>query len=337
MPREVFEVYKPKPETMAILQHIAEIVDDYAGQGLTLTLRQLYYQLVSKDLIKNEEKSYKRIGEIVSKARRGGMLDWDALEDRVRVPRRPSEYRDLDELINAALYSYRLPRMKGQESYIELWVEKDALAGVLLPIASRYHVTLMVNRGYSSTSAMKEAGERIRTVCKELEVRTAHVLYLGDHDPSGEDMVRDVSDRLGEYANTGWMLALGEKTDPKTKKKYQGFIPESDHERAKRLDPHIDINVHKLALTMEQIEEHEPPPNPAKMTDSRAPKYVEEHGDESWEVDALPPAVLRDIIESKLDELIDVDLVEKIKAQEEKDKKLLTTAVASLRKKGKKN
>jgi hypothetical protein len=180
---------------------------------------------------------------------------------------------------------------------------------------------------------MKEAGERIRTVCSVLEVRTAHVLYLGDHDPSGEDMVRDVSERLDEYANNGWLLKAADKIDPKTKEKYRGWVSEDPHDRARRLDPHIEVNVHKLALTMDQIEEYEPPPNPAKMSDSRAQKYVEEHGDESWEVDALPPAVLRDIIEAKLDELVDQELVDKIKAQEEKDKKLLTKAVESLRKK----
>lgn len=98
----------------------------------------------------------------------------------------------------------------------------------------------------------------------------------------------------------------------------------------------IDVIVKKLALTPDQVEEYEPPPNPAKVTDSRFEKFREEHGDESWEVDALPPTVLRDIIEGELDELIDQDKMDEIKTQEEKDKKLLTKAVESLRKKGKK-
>lgn len=104
---------------------------------------------------------------------------------------------------------------------------------------------------------------------------------------------------------------------------------------AMRLSPHIEVVVKKLALTPEQVEEHEPPPNPAKVTDSRFEKFREEHGDESWEVDALPPTVLRDIIEGELDELIDQDKMDEIKTQEEKDKKLLVKAVESLRKKGK--
>lgn len=328
MAREYYEKYNPKNETRVLLQHVISIVDDYARQGLTLTLRQLYYQLVSKDLIRNEEKQYKRIGEIVSRARRGGWLDWEALEDRVRVPRRPSEFRDLDELVQAALNSYRLPRMKGQETYVELWVEKDALAGVLLPIANRYHVTLMVNRGYSSTSAMKEAGERIRATAMELEVDRACVLYLGDLDPSGEDMVRDVGERLDEYTNRGRIFKIVEKNSEKD------IEVETDAARAKRM-PYIDVEVRKLALTMAQVEEYEPPPNPAKTTDSRFEKFQQQHGDESWEVDALPPSVLRDIIETELDELIDDQKVEEIREQEKLDKELLTKAVASLRKKRK--
>lgn len=328
MAREFYEQYRPKDETRVLLQYIISIVEDYAQQGLTLTLRQLYYQLVSKDLIRNEEKQYKRVGEIVSRARRGGWLDWEALEDRVRVPRRPSEFRDLDELVQAALNSYRLPRMKGQETYVELWVEKDALAGVLLPIANKYHVTLMVNRGYSSTSAMKEAGERIRATAMELEVDKACVLYLGDLDPSGEDMVRDVAERLDEYTNRGRIFEIVEKDGKRD------IQAETDAARSKRM-PYIDVEVKKLALTMDQVEEHEPPPNPAKTTDSRFEKFQQKHGDESWEVDALPPAVLRDIIETELDELIDEEKVAEIRDQEQKDKELLTKAVASLRKKRK--
>ena len=320
--REYYEKYKPNDETQKLLEHIVRIVEDYSAQGLTLTLRQLYYQLVSKDLIRNEEKQYKRVGTIVSRARRGGLLDWDALEDRVRRPEQPSEFRDLEHLMRAAFNSYRLPRLMGQESYVELWVEKDALAGVLAPIADEYHVTLMVNRGYSSTSAMKSAGSRLRSVCQRMGVDMAVVLYLGDLDPSGEDMVRDVGARLREYTNDGWLI----------KRNGSGKLQAEDAlDRSNRLDPRIGVSVHKLALTMDQVEEYNPPPNPAKRTDSRFARFQERHGDESWEVDALPPTVLRDIIEGSLNELIDEDKVAEIKKREEEDKALLTKAVATLR------
>lgn len=305
--RKFFQAYTPRGSTLRDLNEIIDIVDDYAQQGLKLTLRQLYYQLVSKDLIKNEEKSYKRIGEIVSRARLGGILDWDAVEDRVRIPKMPPEFDSLDQLVEAAFASYRLPRLMGQDTYVELWVEKDALAGVLAPIASKYHIGLMVNRGYSSTSAMKEAGDRIRAKCDEIGTGSAHILYLGDFDPSGEDMVRDVDDRLGLFANHG----LEEGAED-----VQGIA-----------EGHIHIEVQKIALTMPQIKQHRPPPNPAKLTDSRAKEFVAKHGKQSWEVDALPPRALRHLIELELDSLIDVDKVEKIKAKEEADKKMLRAAL----------
>jgi hypothetical protein len=322
---EVYEVYKPKDQTREILHHIINIVKDYSSQGLTLTLRQLYYQLVSKDLISNDEKQYKRIGEVVSKARRGGLLDWEALEDRVRRPVRPPEFDSIDDLMAAALNSYRLPRMKGQDIYVELWVEKDALAGVLYPIANNYHVTMMVNRGYSSTSAMKDAGERIRNTCTRLGCSRAMVLYLGDLDPSGEDMVRDIGERVSEYVNAGWKVAY---KDGKA-------IIEDAIARNKRL-PFLEVEVEKLALTMEQVEEYNPPPNPAKRTDSRAPGFIAKFGDSSWEVDALPPVVLKELIEDRLDDLIDSDSVNAIIDQEDKDKKLIAKAVEALKPKPKK-
>jgi len=159
--------------------------------------------------------------------------------------------------------------------------EKDALAGVISPIASEYHVTLCVNRGYSSQSAMYEAGKRYIENCQD--GRYPHLIYLGDMDPSGEDMVRDISDRLEMY-NVG------------------------------------DLNVTKVALTMDQVESYKPPPNPAKMSDSRAAKYVDKHGTSSWEVDALPPAALSKIIRDELSSLVDRSLMDKIIEQENKDK-----------------
>lgn len=327
---EFYEGYKPrKPEKMVILKHSARIIADYQGEGLMLTLRQLYYQLVTKNIIPNKPEAYDELGDIVSRGRRGGILEWGMIEDRVRQPKVPQDFESLDDLMDIALRAYRLPRMKGQEQHIELWVEKDALAGVLAPIANRYHITLMVNKGYSSTSAMKEAGERVREGCDKLGNRKAMIFYLGDFDPSGEDMVRDISQRLDEYTNRGIQFRKDPTSDG-------GLRAETREERQKRL-PFIDIEVEKIALTMEQIEEYDPPPNPAKVQDPRAKKFIEEHGESSWEVDALPPSVLRDIIETRLDEVINNELVDEIKFQEEQDKKRLKEALAEVKQRGEKS
>jgi hypothetical protein len=275
-----------RADSLGRIKQCNEIIKRYQEQGLRLTLRQLYYQLVVLNVIPNKERSYKNLSTLVSDARLAGIMDWNAIEDRVRQPRLPPEFDSLGDLIEAAVNSYRLPRWEGQEFYAELWVEKDALAGVLAPIAREFHVTMMVNRGYSSMSAMYESANRFTNHENQRPV----LFYLGDHDPSGEDMVRDIRDRL---------LMFG-------------------------VD---DIDVRKIALTMKQVEEYNPPPNPAKLTDPRSSGYIAEHGSSSWEVDALPPETLAMIIKKHLNQVLDRLLMNSVIERENKDKALLRKLV----------
>jgi hypothetical protein len=275
-------------DSLERIEQCNDIIGNYQDQGLRLTLRQLYYQLVTRNIIKNEEKSYKALSGLVSNARLAGLVDWDAIEDRVRRPQVPQEFENLSNLVDVAITAYRLPRWEGQRYYVELWVEKDALAGVLAPIASSHHVTLMVNRGYSSQSCMYECARRylgnIRSTSKQ-----PILLYLGDHDPSGEDMVRDITERLDMFGVRG-------------------------------------LIVEKLALTFEQVKKYSLPPNPAKMSDPRAKEYIEKHGSQSWEVDALPPEVLGELINDAITSYVDLELMEKIKVKENEDKERLQQA-----------
>lgn len=266
--------------TRELLTKIVEIVEDYQSQGYRMTLRQLYYQLVSKDIIPNQQKEYAKLSRILTEARMAGLVDWDFIEDRIRVPKFVNEFDDIDDAMNTITSVYRLQRWNDQENYVEVWVEKDALSGVLEPITEEYHVRLLVNRGYSSASAMHDSALRIRNATKQ--GKTCTILYFGDHDPSGEDMVRDIEDRL------------------------QGFG--------------CDLTIKKVALTMKQIERYNPPPNPAKMSDPRATEYVNKHGDESWELDALPPNVLVSLVRSELNKLIDMERYKEIIEQENQDK-----------------
>jgi len=291
--KECFKKTKFSSESQTRIDEANDIIYSYSRQGLRLTLRQLYYQFVSKALIPNEEKSYKNLGSIISKGRLAGLIDWDAIEDRMRQPQMPPQFPNIRTLVEGALGAYRLPRRKGQEFYVELWVEKDALAGVLAPIARKFHITLMVNRGYSSSSAMYESAKRIEGEMAEDGSECAIIFYLGDLDPSGEDMVRDIQDRLsmfGSYAE-----------------------------------------VRKLALTMDQVQQYNPPPNPTKLSDSRAKAFVEKYGHSSWEVDALPPTALRDIIEDVLEIHTDQELVDRVIEKENEDKKLLRDAVKDVK------
>jgi hypothetical protein len=276
-----YKSFNFRGDSLAKIELANSIIASYQAQGFRLTLRQLYYQFVTRNALPNREKSYDSLGRLVSDARLAGLIDWDAIEDRVRVPRLPTEFSDIKGLIDVALQSYRLPRWKGQYHYIELWVEKDALSGVLAPLTAKYHITLMVNRGYSSQSAMYEAGLRFGQHLDKI----CNLFYLGDHDPSGEDMVRDVEDRLTMFG--------------------------------------ADLTVKKIALTMDQVRQYNPPPNPAKQTDTRASAYIAKYGLSSWEVDALPPDVLHQLVEEAILEVLDGEGMNQIIDTENQDKTLL--------------
>jgi hypothetical protein len=244
-----------------------QIVEKYMAQGLRLTLRQLYYQLVSANVIPNKEREYKNLAKLVSDARLAGEMDWDAIEDRIREPSIQAEFVDLNHLVRTMTKIYRLPRWRDQPVYAELWCEKDALAGVLAPLAQEFHITLMVNRGYSSQSAMRESAARFATAHDD-DGKRCLLFYLGDHDPSGEDMVRDIHERLVDTFG-------------------------------------CTVEVRKLALTMRQVTRYALPPNPAKMTDPRAEGYVIQHGEKSWEVDALQPTALNQIVRTAFKGILD--------------------------------
>ena len=169
------------------LDNINDIITQYHKQGYVLTLRQLYYQLVSMDFISNKASEYRKLGILVTKGRMAGLIDWDAIEDRLRRPWRPWWTTSVTSAMDTIIGQYRLDRQDGQPSLIEVWCEKDALSGVLRKIISEFHVHLVINRGYSSTTAMHDAFERVNAAL--VTGRNAHIFYLGDHDPSGLDMI----------------------------------------------------------------------------------------------------------------------------------------------------
>lgn len=326
--KQQYKTVNLREDARKLLVTLDSIIEEYTRQGLRLSLRQLYYQLVARSIVPNTEQSYKRVGDIVSNGRLAGLLSWEAIEDRGRQARRPSEFKDVKSLVDAALYSYRLPRLKGQGTYVEVHIEKAALEGVLSPLSREFHVVLLANKGYGSSSTMWETACRIDARCRDEEgnvVSDALVLYLGDLDPSGEDMVRDVRERLD-------MFLAGYVEDGS----YEG--EEGTYEE-KRISPtgwtidefnKVDLSVRKVALTMEQVKQYNPPPNPAKLSDSRAAEFVKKYGTSSWEVDALPPDVLQRLIRDELLATLDMTLVEAIKMREERDKQRLRVAAEEI-------
>jgi hypothetical protein len=282
-------------ENGEMIDRINAILGDYRKQGYRLSLRQLYYQLVARALIENSERSYKHIGDLVSNARLAGLVDWDMIEDRGREVVAPPMWENPAEIVEAAAKQFAIDRWRDQTNYVEVMVEKAALEGVLIPVCRELGIRFTANRGYCSSSTMYEAGKRIERLTGE---KTVHILYLGDHDPSGIDMTRDVRDRLSMFSWT-------------------------------------DIEVNRLALNIDQVRRLNPPENPAKMTDTRARAYIDQFGTSSWELDAIEPAEMANLVQRAVRKLRNEEKWEKALRREERMRSELNQFAREYRKKSK--
>jgi len=285
-----------REDSLAIVSKANEILESYARQGYDLTLRQLYYQFVSRALIANKDSEYKRLGSIINDARMSGLIDWDHITDRTRNIRSNSHWSSPHEIVEACASQFQIDKWSTQDNYVEVWVEKDALVGVLDVACHPLDVAYFSCRGYTSQSEMWAAAMRL--VRKAKTGKRTYVVHLGDHDPSGIDMSRDIQDRLSLFM------------------RHHGQQP---------------VEVVRIALNMDQIEQYNPPPNPAKLSDSRSASYLAEYGNESWELDALEPAVLNRLITDKVFELRDVDLWEQAVEKEDRYKEAIAKAAYRLK------
>ncbi len=285
MPLIKFRDFRFRADALAVIEQVNAIVNEYQGQGFRLTLRQLYYQFVARGLIANQQREYKRLGSIINDGRLAGLIDWNAIEDRGRNLQSFSSWSSPAEIIKVAASSYRMNPWRTQRSYVEVWVEKEALIGVVEIPCARRRVPHFACKGYTSQSEMwLAAWHRFRGSIRDGKRVT--LIHLGDHDPSGIDMTRDIEDRLAMFGA-------------------------------------VDVRVRRIALNMDQVEEHSPPPNPAKFTDSRCAGYVEGFGSESWELDALEPSLLDSLITGEIEALIDEDAWNAAMEEEGRDRKKL--------------
>lgn len=289
MPTEEFIQRRFSDGSQQIIDQANTIIAAYQAQGFSLTLRQLYYQFVARGLIPNRQTEYKRLGSIINDARLAGLIDWEAIEDRTRNVRTHPSWDNPADIMRSAAQSFALDLWSDQEYAPEVWIEKDALVGVIEPVCRRWQVPFFACRGYSSQSEQWRAGKRFETMIGR--DRTPIVFHLGDHDPSGIDMTRDNADRLGMFA-------------------------------------YSEIEVRRLALNWDQVQQYNPPPNPAKETDSRAAGYVERFGQSSWELDALDPTVIDQLIETHIRSICDLKKFKKRQQEQEAQRKQLTGAAA---------
>lgn len=321
------------------LETINAIIEEYQDQNLVLSLRQLYYQLVSRDVIPNKQNEYQKLSILLKEGRMGGIVDWDAIEDRLRQPYTPNEFDDIPDGMDTLLSAYRRKRMTGQENYLEVWVEKDALSGVLKRVTSVYHVPILVNRGYSSASSMYDSYCRFKDAIQE--GRKCKILYLGDFDPSGVDMIRDIHDRILEFlfndedlleeADKATTTEDGQEGNEEYDRLYElyltepkcSFNDEGEYFDSRRAWIFDRFQVIPIALTRQQIDRYKPPPNPAKRTDPRAKDFIKKHGGTSWEVDALRPEVLNALLKKEIEQRLNMDQYKRMLAKEKKDKQKL--------------
>ena len=277
--------------TLELIAYANKIIEKYQGEGYDLTLRQLYYQFVSRDIIRNKQTEYKRLGAIINDARMAGMIDWSAIVDRTRNVWGNSHWNSPAGILQSCMHSYAIDKRDTQEEYIEVWIEKEALAGVIEGVCSDNDVPHFSCKGYTSQSEMWGAAQRIIRQGKDTTI-----IHLGDHDPSGIDMTRDIQDRLNIFCE-GYQI----------------------------------VKVQRIALNFKQIEEFKPPPNPAKSTDSRFETYYHKYGPDSWELDALNPQTITKIIKAEIDKLTDFSLIKAALKTEDEHKSQLSEIIDNLR------
>jgi hypothetical protein len=301
MPKIPYRFRKPRDkERLAVVVMAAKIVEEYESKGYDLTLRQLYYVFIARDLLpvswidreynlrkgldpdtKNTDKNYKRLGGVLDDGRMMGLVDWDSIVDRTRRVISRSSWASPHGIIDSVYDSYHLSRWTTQNYWPEVWVEKEALAGVFEDICRQYDLPLFCCRGYGSQSAYWRAAQRLAR--KKEQGYEPVILHFGDHDPSGIDMTRDIDSRLAVFK--------------------------------------CPVEVRRLALNMDQIQQYDPPPNPAKKSDARFNSYCQQFGiDDCWELDALTPEVLNALVVTEVDDLRDMDAWKEVVAEEQQDR-----------------
>lgn len=312
-----YEARSFTPAALEVIRQADAICADYARQGYGLTLRQLYYRFIATDAFpdsrwfckepgsdreipdpdhsnprstKNVQRNYKWLGDLISNARVAGLIDWDHLEDRTRsLSGGDSGFRGVPDALSYLYRVYQIPHHGNQPIYTEVWVEKEALADVISRPADRWRIAYFACKGYVSQSEMHEAAQRLKRY--EAAGRKCEIIHLGDHDPSGIDMTRDISDRLAMFGAT--------------------------------------VEVDRIALTIEQVHDFGPPPSPAKITDSRAAEYIAAYGDESWELDALDPPVLEAMVENAIQARLDMDLWREAERRQTTEEDVINSLAAS--------
>lgn len=272
--KQAYRSHRFSSNALNQIELVNQIIEEYEEQNFKLTVRQLYYQLVARDVIPNSEKSYKQLISLVTNGRMAGLIDWDMIEDRTREFIVRPHWDSPGSIVSACAKQFHMDMWDNQNIRPFVVVEKEALVNVFEGVCHSYDVPLLPARGYPSMSVVREFAENtlLPAIYQGQEVILFH---FGDHDPSGIDMTRDLMDRLSLFISG-------------------------------------DMNIERMALNMPQIVKLNPPPNPAKTTDKRFASYAKTFGtNKSWELDALPPSYLEKLAKDAIEGVIEWDQWEK--------------------------
>lgn len=267
-------------KTLQLIETAAEIL----GEQHPMTVRQVFYRLVSRQVIENNQSAYQAVSKALVAARRDGSIRWGLIEDRLRKPRSVSMWDGLGDFAATAAAAYRRDVWADQPAHLEVWLEKDALSGIFEDTLDLYGVTLNVGRGFDGWSLIHDASQR-------LDEGDA-ILYFGDFDPSGEDMMRSL--------------------------------------RARRASLGSHPEIIKCALTHDDVRRYDLPADFTKATDTRSAAFVRKWGDMSVELDALPVDVLRDRIVGEVESRMDFDALDRVRSRERDERRLLADTLATL-------
>jgi len=342
MSKEFFKPFMLRDGSLQIVDTVNRILNDYRRQGYSLTVRQIYYQMISKDLFpdswidiaynrkknlpdntKNTEKSYDKLQGIIGDARMAGYIDWNMIVDRTRDRVSNNHFTSPSQVIDSSSYWYTTDHWRGQSWHIEVMVEKQALEGILIPVCRKLDVGFSSNKGYGSLSALYDIGVNLR---RQMDLgKNILVIYFGDHDPSGLDMSRDIEDRLKVFSKYDFYAP---NADPLTEeKKFKQALRSKNPKSYRRFrnsqySP-LQFKVERAALNMDQVIELGLPPNPAKTTDTRCAKYIAEFGENSYELDAIEPAPLVSLVENIVLRYRDEKEYKKVLLEEEIERKAI--------------
>lgn len=277
-----------RQSTLDTIERINEVLADAERDNVRMSLRQVYYKFVKNGWCPNSDREYKRLGDALDAGRMNGLISWTAIVDMNRSLYGTNTQEAPEQLLEGLDNKFHLDLWADQQWRPEVWVEKLGMLNVIGDICSKLRVDYYACKGYDSQTMSWQAGQRMARYIRKGQ--RPIIFHMGDHDPSGLDMTRDNRERLEIFAG-------------------------------------VPIQVVRLALNMDQIEAlgDALPPNPAKLSDSRAEAYIAEHGHSSWEVDALEPTFIRDLIKQNVERLRDEEAWEAALAREVAGKEWLRT------------